>query len=186
MRPTTRSMASSSLRVGRARRALARLCVVAIVALGANGCGGSTGDTDGGGTSGDAVASSEPEFTGGSDGPVIFARAEDGGLAAAMDGVLELKGECLLLAFEHGTDTGTRTGFAALIFPFGATWDGSRATVSLLDGREMEVGQQIELGGGEIDLTGANPYVTDPAASEQLATCGAMADGLGFVVAPYG
>lgn len=89
----------------------------------------------------------EPPEGGGVDGPVMFdvkpAPGPRESQAAQIGGVLELDGDCLYVADEHGR--------FPVLWPWGTTWDDGVASVTLPDGQIYRLGAEFEGGGGYFD-----------------------------------
>ncbi len=84
------------------------------------------------------------DFSGGVDGPVMFAPGPptEGGDDAHIGGVLVRDGDCLYAGDEPA---GTRD---ALVWPFGTTWDADEQVVVAPDGTRIPVGATLSASGG--------------------------------------
>lgn len=102
---------------------------------------------------------------GGLDGPVMYAARSDvdEAMAAQILGTLELDGDCLYTAFE-----GNRY---PVLWPYGTTWDDDASSVVLPDGTTIELGGEVDGGGGYLYADTIGGFTDDASVLERAEQC---------------
>lgn len=119
----------------------------------------------------DGFAALDP--AGGADGPVAYARHDPSApsdrqtsatvMAALIEGVLELDGDCLYVAVGAGR--------AAVLWPFGTTWQSDPAAVILPNGDTVAVGGELSGGGGYLQPDSIDQFAGGEPALDVVTRC---------------